>query len=173
MKLLLNFKGKRGLCILLCLAMCLTVIGCRKKIKQPASSDGSSSNEISSVESEKTDSSDVSSDLSTLPVTSSETHSDISDTYDNTLSEDNGKTAVEEKTPYVAPAPEKYRKPIVVTEVVKKNEKNYIEYLGKPYLNYGVQITLDRTQGMTPAQREEFFQKASEIGFRKIGRAHV
>ena len=168
MKLLLNFNGKRSLCILLCLAMCLTVIGCRKKINQPASSDSPSSNEISSVESEKTDSSDVCSDLSGLPVTSSGSRSDISDIYDNILAEDNGKTAVEEKTPYVAPASQKYRKPIVVTEVVKKNEKNYIEYLGKPYLNYGVQVTFDRIHGMTAAQREQFFQKATEIGFKTV-----
>lgn len=40
--------------------------------------------------------------------------------------------------------------------------------MGTPYLQYGVQITPNRTGNMTEAQQEEFYQKAREVGFEKV-----
>lgn len=44
----------------------------------------------------------------------------------------------------------------------------YIEKLGAPYLQYGVQIVPNRHSKMTDAETEMFYQKAAEIGFEKV-----
>ena len=165
MNFLLKSKNKRILCGLMCAILCISTIGCRKEGNaSTTSSDNPTKSEVPSSEVETVNSpSSDDSDSSDLPVYEPNAQPQSLDDSSN-----NDFQIAETKVPYVAPAPIKYREPITVSQVVKKNGKNYVEYLGRPYLNYGVQITLDRTQGMTPAQREEFFQKASEIGFRTV-----
>ena len=149
----------------MCAILCMSTIGCRKEgSASTTSSDNPTKSEVpsSEVETVNSTSSDdsASSDLPAYEPISQPQSSDDSSSNDFQIAET--------KVPYAAPAPIKYREPITVSQVVKKNGKSYVEYLGRPYLNYGVQISLDRTEGMTPAQREEFFQKASEIGFRTV-----
>ena len=165
MNFLLKSKNKRILCGLMCVILCMSTIGCRKEGNaSTTSSDNPTKSEVpsSEVETVNSTSSDdsASSDLPAYEPNAQPQSLDDSSNNDFQIAET--------KVPYVAPAPIKYREPITVSQVVKKNGKSYVEYLGRPYLNYGVQISLDRTEGMTPAQREEFFQKASEIGFRTV-----
>lgn len=149
----------------MCAILCMSTIGCRKEgSASTTSSDNPTKSEVpsSEVETVNSTSSDDSAS-SDLPA-----YEPISQPQSSNDSSNNDFQIAETKVPYAAPAPIKYREPITVSQVVKKNGKSYVEYLGRPYLNYGVQISLDRTKGMTPAQREEFFQKASEIGFRTV-----
>lgn len=71
----------------------------------------------------------------------------------------------------VPPAAEGTRDPVIVTEIVEKGGKRYIERLGTPYLQYGVQITTGRTENETESFEEEFYQKAKEIGFNTVLKA--
>lgn len=165
MKNLLKNRQKRLLCIFLCAVIAFAAAGCRKNTE-----------DTSSTESKYTKTGNSSVDSSSEePITSSEESPpgsyyaptvNSTPASDNTNSSDN--TVAEEKDPWVNPAPDKKRTPVTVTEAVEKNGKRYVEYLGKPYLQFGVQVTFDRIQGMTSAMREEFFQKAKELNFKTV-----
>ena len=69
---------------------------------------------------------------------------------------------------YVKPAPQRNRAQVTVTQINKSGSKKYIERLGKPYLQYGVQITTGRTENETEEFEEGFYEKAKEIGFKTV-----
>jgi len=59
----------------------------------------------------------------------------------------------------------------VISKLVTKNRRTYVEYLDDPYLMYGVQIRIDNliASGIDdPGKWEENFQKAKEVGFRSV-----
>ena len=59
----------------------------------------------------------------------------------------------------------------VVSEIVTKNGRNYVEYLGNPYLIYGVQNRMDYVYHdplRDMSVYEELWEKTAEMGFRTI-----
>lgn len=70
-------------------------------------------------------------------------------------------------TPWVDPVPERNRTPVTVTQIVNKNGRRYVEKLGKPYLQYGVQITTSR-RDFSEDMIEQFYAKAAEIEFKTV-----
>ncbi len=67
-----------------------------------------------------------------------------------------------------------YSHPIInyiVSQVVTKNGRTYVEYMGKPYLNYGVQIRLDNLQAISILELskwKETLQKSKELNFNTV-----
>ena len=59
---------------------------------------------------------------------------------------------------------------MVVSEIVNKDGKAYIEYKGRPYLMYGVQIRTDEAEEIAENESvlEQNFSKAAELGFRSV-----
>ena len=59
---------------------------------------------------------------------------------------------------------------MVVSEIVNKDGKAYIEYKGRPYLMYGVQIRTDEAEEIanSESELEQNFSKAAELGFRSV-----
>lgn len=173
MKLLLKPDRKKLLCVLLCTVLVISAVGCKKESETSSSVGGSSVPSGSSEPGTSSDNADSSQDS-----TNSSSDSFVSDNrmvytpsdsnVDSDYYDDGYADVAQEEKPYVAPAPDKKREPITVTQIVKKDGKSYVEYLGKPYLQYGVQITYGRTEGMTEKMKEEFFQKSVELGFETV-----
>jgi hypothetical protein len=61
-----------------------------------------------------------------------------------------------------------------ISKIVRNPGKNYIEYQGLPYLNYGIQGRIDDYIGTWPCNTSinstiyQYFQKTSEAGFRDL-----
>lgn len=58
---------------------------------------------------------------------------------------------------------------MVVSRIANRNGRRYIEYNGKPYLMYGVQLRMDEAEELTPCSDwETNFSKAQELGFHSV-----
>lgn len=88
------------------------------------------------------------------------------DSFSTSTYQETGEKTVDD-TPWISAPPAKKRTPITVSKVVEKNGRYYVEHNGHPYLQYGVQVVLSRSS-LSDSQKEEFFQKAAEIGFKTI-----
>lgn len=136
---------KRIICIILCLVLlCSAVVGCKKdtpdtdsQVSEPVSSD--------------------------MTVSDNDTADDLSS--DSEVEDTNSE--VSSNTPWINPAPERSRKQEIVSRIVNNGDKYYVEYLGKPYLNYGVQLSR-REQIKTDAMWEEFYAKSKELEFENV-----
>ena len=81
----------------------------------------------------------------------------------------NGYTGPDERGSDMDNAEAKTQK--VISRLATQNGRTYIEYLGNPYLMYGVQIRIDFMLGTAindPAKLEETFMMAKEVGFRTV-----
>ena len=106
---------------------------------------------------------------------SSSENSDISSSQESEPIVSETSSEVEEETidmnKYVKPAPNRNRTPITITEVKNNGTKNYVERMGVPYLQYGVQITTGRSADEDEAFEEEFYKKSAELGFKTVLKA--
>ena len=62
-------------------------------------------------------------------------------------------------------------KRLIVSEVVNKNGRTYVEYKGRPYLMYGIQMRFDnlRSENIYDLNvYEEYFKYAKEAGFKSV-----
>lgn len=143
---------KRAVSLVLCfLLICTALVGCRKGGGNDT--DGSLESSIATgTTSSDNDSSDDRQSSST------DSFAEYDDTDDK---------AVIDTAKWINPVPERRREQKVVSKVVNSGDKYYVEYLGKPYLNYGVQLSIRTEHITTEEMHEEFYAKTAEIGFKR------
>lgn len=174
-------RYKQAVAIIICITVFISsFVGCKKNPTTSVSSDNSSIvTEVSSQENtsaEDTASSDDSqrqestNTVETKTESKTESEEEISDYFSETNSSVEAEEDVLESEPvkWVNPAPDIPRTQQIVSKVVNNGDKYYVEHLGKPYLNYGVQIVKRAPYVTTDAQWEEFYAKSAEIEFKNV-----
>lgn len=167
--LVVTLRGERILCVLLVMVLIfLTACGCKNEGVSSEKVSVSSNENLSSENQNAFD--EVSSeDLSAEDGTAYDYNSSSEGEIGNSsASSGNEAPIIKKPLIWVNPAPEKDRKQIVVSKVVNDKDKYYIEYLGKPYLQYGIQAVYGRGADYTEAKFEELFQKTTELNFKTI-----